>query len=155
MKKLFFVLSVSVLMWSCGGGAAKKAADVDVNQEVAVVTIDDLLATPDLYLDNEVTLTGLCVHVCAHGGKMLKLAGENDGPLVLVVASGEIEGFTNDLEGETLIVTGMLTAFGLEKVCEGGEEHEVAVEKEGHVCPFANKEKAFKLECVSFEVVTE
>ena len=156
MKKLFFVLCVSILMWNCGPKAPKEVKPL-------VATVDVLYATQDsTYLGKEVTLTGSCIGVCPHSGKKLFLVGTDENKVVVVFA-GEDQTFDNDLEGKTLSVKGVISQFDKEACCKGKEAAEVAETEpatetaeteaeEGHECATATKEIAFKLDCVSLEV---
>lgn len=153
MKKLFFVLFVSILVWNCKPGASKQGAEVVAPEEVAVVCIDELMASPDLYVGKEISLGGLCIKTCKHSGKELFLQGTDESKLVVVFAEGEI-GFDSELEGAKLIVKGMLSTVEKEAVCEGEGETE-ATGEDGHECETAVKEIPYKLSCVSYEVIIE
>ena len=138
MKKLFFVLVVSVLVWSCGGGP-KKTQEPEPEPEVVEVvmlTVDGLMASAEDYLDTEVTLQGLCMHVCNKDGSKLVLQGNDEG--LFVFATGDTE-FDPELEGELLLITGTFTAYQAE---------------EGHECEKA-LEANYKLDCISFEIVLD
>jgi len=154
MKKLLFVLFVSILVWNCKPGASKQSAVEATPEEVEVVCINEFFGSPEIYLDKEISLGGLCVHVCKHSGKKLFLTGEDENKLVMVFAEGEIE-FSPELEGSKLIVTGTLSAVE-EGVCGDKEEVEAETKaKEGHQCEAKIKEVPYKLNCVSYEIYVE
>ncbi|MCL2072616.1 MAG: hypothetical protein FWH18_01745 [Marinilabiliaceae bacterium] len=138
MKKLFFVLVVSLLVWGCGGGAAKKTEEPVVEEpevvEVSVLAVDEIVASAENYLDKEVTLQGLCKHVCKQSGKKLVLEGAKD--VVFVFTEQD---FDLDLEGKKLQVTGKFSAFEPE---------------EGHKCE-AEIEAKFKIDLVAFEIIAD
>jgi len=146
MKKLFFVLFVSILVWNCKPGASKQGEVEATPEEVAVVCINDFFASPEIYLDKDISLGGLCVHICKHSGKKMFLAGEEN--KLVVFAEGEIE-FSPELEGSKLIVTGTISAID-EAVCEDKEEAETK-----HECVAELKAAPYKLSCVSYEVIFE
>ena len=137
MKKLIVVLIVSALMWNCGGSASKKQEQVveEPATEVAILTVDELLASVEDYLEKEVTLIGVCTHVCQRSGKKLVIEGGDE---VVFVFAKDDETFDNDLEGEDLLVTGIFAAF---------EEDD-----EGHQCESAINAK-YKIDCVSYEIL--
>ncbi|MBL6963502.1 MAG: hypothetical protein ISR55_06745 [Bacteroidetes bacterium] len=98
MRNLLFVFLASALFVSCGNKNTKDAiSELDIN------TFSDEAAN---YVDQNISITGTCVHVCRHGGKKMHLIGDNDEKKLVVFAGEGLSEFPMELEGEVLKVTG-------------------------------------------------
>jgi hypothetical protein len=172
MKKLFFVLCVSILMWNC----APKLQEVTVDELVASVT-------DGKYVEKDIVLTGKCVHFCEESGKLF-IAGDNDENKLVVLtmaATSEVK-FSADMKDKMISATGKISAFDPEKdgccqkkaeqVEETAEpESDTAVvepepentelvpdstqnaEAETEVKPACTKEIVYKMECVAVKAI--
>lgn len=98
MRNLLFVFLASALFVSCGNKNTEDAfSELDIN------TFSDEAAN---YVDQNISITGTCVHVCRHGGKKMHLIGDNDEKKLVVFAGEGLSEFPMELEGEVLKVTG-------------------------------------------------
>lgn len=124
MKKSLFVILAAMLtlgMVSC----TKKAAEVK-----ALSVEEALVQAPDM-VDNEVTVEGLCVGICRHGGRKAFLRTEDE-RILLVMAGEGMEAFAPECVDKTIRVKGLMRAFvpepREEEACTeehaDGEEHE-------------------------------
>lgn len=151
MKNILFLSLLIFAVTACNFSGKKEAsADKCCNSElksaeVEYVTVEELLISPDNYVNKTVSLKGLCVHTCRHSGKKMFIQGTDEDQLVQVLADGSISGFEQELTGSQVIVTGLLTA-------KETEEH-VHQEGEEHSCETESKSKSFLLNCTAYKVV--
>ncbi len=146
MKKLLFLLFMVVATVSCNYSGTK-VAEADKMAEPAIVNIEDLFTNTHEFVDDTISLKGLCIHVCKHGGKKMFLQGIDENQLVKVFAEGEITAFEQELVGSHVVVTGLLTAAEVnDHEPEGGE---------GHTCETESKSKSYELSSTSFKIVNE
>lgn len=68
MKRLFVLpgfLLAFIAVTSCGGSKQTDSAE----HEIAALSVDSVLADPDSFVGDTVTVEGVCSHLCKHGGK--------------------------------------------------------------------------------------
>lgn len=123
MRKILFFVAFIGLIASCSNQGTEK----DTKSPGVVITVDELLANPENYLEKEVTITGLVTHVCKHGGQKLFIAGEQEGITLRINTSDEISEFQLDMEGNTVLFTGVVKEMDDEFIAQSLEE-----EKEHH-----------------------
>ncbi|MCC8114658.1 MAG: hypothetical protein LIP03_11860 [Bacteroidales bacterium] len=101
-KTISFMAAIAMicLMAACG----KKA---DTQQEAVVYSVEQVLEAGDSLSGQEVTVEGVCSHLCKHGGKKMFLKDTEDGRLLRVEA-GELGSFPQETVGQTVKVTGEL-----------------------------------------------
>ncbi len=124
MKNLaltFSALVLSVLLFSCGGG--KKTSE-----SIAVENVDSLLLMADSLVGKNVTVSGVCTHICAHGGKKLFLMGTTDSISIRVEANEEIGTFSEDVVNALVEVTGKLTEERIDEAYLQKWEADIAAE---------------------------
>lgn len=110
MKKIILALVVTLGLVSCGN-TSKQTNDADTaqaNEVAAVLTLDEMIASADQYIDKEVTFKGHVTHTCKHAGKRCFMQGADDKISIRVEAKGEIGGFNRELIGNEIVVTGIL-----------------------------------------------
>jgi hypothetical protein len=105
MRKLFLFVVLTVLVFACGNrqNQIKTAEDT-----VVVLTVDELMASPANYVDQEVVISGLITHVCKHGGQRCFVMGASDDVSIRVEAGDEIDAFKQEHVGDELKITGIL-----------------------------------------------
>ena len=112
IKSLFFALVAIVvaLTTSCSGNKKSQEAAAAYSIQVApvVMTVDQILANLDSLVGKDVTVEGVCSHVCQHGGKKLFLMGNADSLTMQVNANAEIGKFNPDVVNNLVQVTGTL-----------------------------------------------
>ncbi len=168
MRNLFLTFALVTIFISCNSTSGKKSsttAEPSQTSELnAVIEVDTLLANPNIYLDQTVSIKGLVVHTCKHSGKKMFLAGSDKSVYVKVVAGNNISIFGKELEGETVVATGKITI--MEKSGEkhkdqnNKEEHKEHDEKitskdstSGEGCATETKIKRYEMTCDSYSVV--
>ncbi len=123
MRRILFLAFLIGLIASCTStGKEKETKSTDL-----VITVDELLANPEKYIENKVTVTGLVTHVCKHGGQKLFIAGEEEGINLRINTSEEVPEFQLDMEGNTVLFTGVVKEMDEEFIAQSLEE-----EKEHH-----------------------
>jgi len=109
MKKIFNLLAISVmalLAAACGGN--KQQAETAESQSDAL-TVDRVLASPQQYVDETVTIEGLCSHLCAHGGVKAFIQGNADNMQLRCEAFPGMDApFPGETVHKALRVTGIL-----------------------------------------------
>lgn len=109
-KHLFFAaaLAALTLLASCGGGKTKKTDTQAAQPTEGVYEIDDVLAAGHEHAGKEVTIEGVCSHICKHGGSKIFLMGSDDTKTIRVEAGAKIGGFKPECVNSIVRVTGKL-----------------------------------------------
>ncbi len=107
MKKLFVLLTASVFLFACGTDSQVDKPDED-KKDVAVLSTDELMAVAEEHVDKEVTVEGVNLHVCAHGGKRKFMRTEGNEARLKVVPGKNTPDFRQEDEGKVFVVTGIL-----------------------------------------------
>jgi hypothetical protein len=146
MKMIWIMLVLGAMfVVSCSKDEAKMPV------EEKVYTLEELSSDDFEYKDGEnVTVKGLCVHVCAHSGKKMFLSGTDPENKLQIFTSDKISAFEKKYEGSNLVVTGTLEAEKIDMDYINEWESELATEKDGSeekLCEFEDSMKkvdAFK-----------
>lgn len=108
-KNLFFTVLAAIGMMiatSCGNKAANNAE----TEEVAAISVDSIVANPEAYLGDTITIEGIVSHLCKHGGKKAFVLGSADSVMIRCDATPEMGGaFPQDCIHHPIKVTGVLT----------------------------------------------
>ena len=99
------MFAVCLVMVSCGG---KKQQAQQVEEVVAAMSIDDVMAKAADLVEQEVTIEGVCTHTCSHGAKKMFLVGSDDSK-TLRIEAGELGAF------DTKVVNNIVTVKGIIK----------------------------------------
>ncbi len=146
IKKLFLLLFVSAVIVSCNDAPSTEGENVTTETEVAVLTVDDLLANISNMTGETVVVAGMVDHVCKHGGTKLVIYSADPENAIHVKATDESGNFRADeVGGEFIEVAGVVDefrvdeAFILEKeakladmIAENGDAKTEDVEEEEH-----------------------
>lgn len=97
MRKLLIVVLLPLILLSC-----KKKA------EFTEIDINKFGDESSQYVEKQVSMTGMVIHVCKHGGKKMHLIGENPDMPVQVMAGEGISEFPVELEGKKVKVYGVI-----------------------------------------------
>ncbi len=124
-------------------------------EKIVAATIEELVASPAEYENQEVAITGMVTHVCRHGGqKCFVLAGDGE-TQVRLVPGRDIDEFAIELEGSTIAVKGIFRVLTPQLAEVHVEDHE---SKEHHVVEMAHSEaekaEVF-IETLEFREITE
>lgn len=107
--KYLSLLAMFVMMLSCNSIQKEKVEKKEVAEiKQSALTIEQIMQTAADNVGKEVYFKGTVNHVCAHSGKRCILK-TTDGKLsIRVEATGKLEGFTKELAGNDLLITGTL-----------------------------------------------
>ncbi|MDP2365013.1 MAG: hypothetical protein Q8M94_14740 [Ignavibacteria bacterium] len=105
IRFLAIILFASLLFISC---EKKSAVTPKVVVENKVLSVEDLGNENFIYKSGNVTVQGLCIHVCAHSGKKMFIVGKSPNDKFQIYTSDKIPAFDKKLEGSNIIVTGTL-----------------------------------------------
>lgn len=104
MKKTIFAFAFVVIALAFAACGSKPTQEEETTQ---VLTVDEILASPDTYVDSLITFEGVCSHTCKHGATKMFLLGEGEGQLLRVEA-GELGSFDTNCVNNLVSVTGTL-----------------------------------------------
>ena len=97
------MMFAACVLSSCGGGK-KQSQNAE---EVAVMSIDDVMAKAAGLVEQEVTIEGVCTHTCSHGAKKMFLVGSDDSK-TLRVEAGELGAFDTKVVNNIVTVKGVI-----------------------------------------------
>lgn len=111
MKMKKYVVLVVALMAMVGfnscGNKQQKQHDEASEQLSGAIDVDSLLAAADSLSGQEVTVEGVCTHICKHGGRKIFLMGSDDTQTIRIEA-GKVGKFDQKCVNSLVKVTGML-----------------------------------------------
>lgn len=112
MKKYLglVLLAMAILVGCNAKGQKSQEGNESTAQETAVqvMTVDDILADAENIVGQEVTVEGVCTHICSHGGKKIFLMGSDDTKSLRVEASEAIGSFKPETVNSLVRVTGVV-----------------------------------------------
>lgn len=125
MKRTALFLGITLLMYACGQQSTKnKTKNVEPEQQVIVLTIDQVLEQAFELADKEVVVKGTVMHVCQHGGQRCFLMGSNEDVTIRVEAGEKIGAFDQEQMGSDLQIVGILKEVKTEADAHNpGKEH--------------------------------
>jgi hypothetical protein len=98
------MIAACLVMVSCGG---KKQQAQQVEEVVAAMSIDDVMAKAADLVEQEVTIEGVCTHTCSHGAKKMFLVGSDDSK-TLRIEAGELGAFDTKVVNNVVTVKGII-----------------------------------------------
>lgn len=122
MKNLVIIGILAFVFFGCGN--QNKQQQQSVEQQVIVLTVDELYEKAAELSDKEVTVKGTVMHVCKQGGGRCFLMGSNEDMNIRVEAGEKIGAFTQEQMGSDLEITGILKIVRTEADAHNpGKEH--------------------------------
>lgn len=111
MKMKKYVVLVVALMamvnFNSCGNKQQKQQDEASEQLSGAIDVDSLLAAADSLSGQEVTVEGVCTHICKHGGRKIFLMGSDDTQTIRIEA-GKVGKFDQKCVNSLVKVTGVL-----------------------------------------------
>lgn len=111
MKMKKYVVLVVALMAMVGfnscGNKQQKQQDEASEQLTGAIDVDSLLVAADSLSGQEVTVEGVCTHICKHGGRKIFLMGSDDTQTIRIEA-GKVGKFDQKCVNSMVKVTGVL-----------------------------------------------
>lgn len=124
IRKVLGILILAAVIVSCGNKEQKK--ETSNNTEIAKVTVDQVMADIQNYVDKDVLIEGTVNHVCAHGGKRMFIMGSDPDVAIKITPSEEIGVFDRELEGSHVKVTGTVKELRIDEAYVANLEKELA-----------------------------
>ncbi|MGI6370263.1 MAG: hypothetical protein GX372_02070 [Ignavibacteria bacterium] len=127
IKSRFISLLALTMLFTtaCGTKEAEQAEQVE-SQNYETVTIEQLVKTPDNFLEKSIALNGICSHVCSHGGRRMFLE-DDAGNTIRIEPAGNIEKFDVAFVDNSISIKGILKEKRIdEEVLKEMEEKEKA-----------------------------
>lgn len=113
MKQMtFFAALVALILLgtSCGGNKTQNAEQAETHttdRANHALEVDSLLAHAEALADKEVTIEGVCTHICKHGGRKIFLMGSDDTQTIRI-EGGSVGKFDQKCFNSVVRVTGIL-----------------------------------------------
>lgn len=107
IKNILGLLVVAALMFSCGT-QDKKNDKASTEKESAILTVDKIMADIENFVDKDLVVKGLVSHVCEHGGKRMFILGDDPDVALRITPDNNIGVFEKELEGNTVLIKGVL-----------------------------------------------
>ena len=111
MKKHLAISLLALAFIGCNNGGTNSESTTEnqvKNNEIVLLTVDQLLDKKDKLIDKEIIFKGTVDHVCKHSGKRAFVFGSTEDLRIKIEAGGEIRGFDADLIGSDIEVRGIL-----------------------------------------------
>lgn len=120
IKKIFSLLSIVLLISSCGNAGKKEvSSDAGTSGDAVKVEFASLVDNPSVYVGKIISVEGKVVHVCTQSGKKLFITGDNPDVMLYVQAGEEMPKFPMELLGSEVVVEGTLTPVAARTMPEG------------------------------------
>lgn len=114
MKKIYKTLPALLVMafagWAltaCGSGQPQTETAQEQSQ-AKVMDVDALLADAENLVDKDITVEGICTHICARGGGKLFMMGSDDTKTIRVEAGEKIGKFTQEVVNRIVTINGTM-----------------------------------------------
>lgn len=128
MKLVLSLALIALLFTAC-------VQKIEENADAAkVMTVSQLLESPEQYIDKEITLEGTVTHVCKHGGRRIHITDLEPNVKIRIEAPEEMPSFARELEGSDVVVTAILreTRIDTAYLDEWEAELRGGMERENH-----------------------
>ena len=117
IKKLAILATVTCFILA-------SAAVLAQDNSVTSVKPEEFPGKAESLLGQKVQIEGLVVHVCKHGGKKMFIIGENPDIRIRINASDQVTVFSTELEGNTVLVKGIVEPMSVEEMPESEKQNE-------------------------------
>lgn len=109
MTMIATAVAVSMVFASCGNKQQQAGSEAASTEAVVsgALEIDSLLANAETLVGREVTIEGVCTHICKHGGRKIFLMGSDDTQTIRV-EGGSVGKFEPKCVNSIVCVTGEL-----------------------------------------------
>lgn len=121
MKNNFVIIVIlAVLFSACGGNNQQKSEQTEQQEETIVkepvkVTIDEFINNAGEVVGEQIIIEGLVNHVCQHGGKRMFLIDTATQETVKIVVDEGMASFNTDLEGQEVIIKGLVEELRIDE----------------------------------------
>ncbi len=114
MKNYLLVLTlIALIATSCDNAnkpkeGAENTKEMVVVEEITPVAVGDFEAKAEEFVGKKIKLNGTVDHICSHGGQRLFLVSEDSDARIKVTPDEEIAAFNVELEGNKIVITGIV-----------------------------------------------
>lgn len=134
MRKIIIVATAIMLAFtatSCGNRNAKNNSSQTVAEASTAMEVDDLLATAETIIDQEIEVEAICTHLCSHGATKMFLMGSDDSKTIRVEAA-KLGAFNQKCANSIVKVKGIVREERIDEAylqqweqmaAAGGDEH--------------------------------
>lgn len=109
---LFILLALAFIATSCENSnkesTEQKTDEVVVVEEITPLLVAEFDDKAGDYVGKKIELKGTVDHICKHGGQRLFLVSEESEARIKVTPDEEIAAFNAELEGNNIIITGIV-----------------------------------------------
>lgn len=114
MNKNIILWAIAALFALAITGCSSKSSSETA--ETDTVTVDSILANPDSYVGQTVTIEGVVSHLCKHGGRKAFLLGSDENSIIRCDATAEMGNvFPQETIHQPLRVTGVVMESRLDE----------------------------------------
>lgn len=106
LKSLALIALFAGAFTACN--SSSKQAEQAETAEIEELTVDQIWENPDSFVGKEITVTGVCSHLCKHGGRKAFLMPSNGTMPLRCDASPSFGSFSKETIRQPLAVTGTL-----------------------------------------------
>ncbi len=136
MKKYMLIFTVIALIaTSCNcEDHSDKSTDNDntvVTDQVTTVSMADFDDKVGDYVGKKIKIEGTVDHICSHGGQKLFLVSEDSDARIKITPDEEIAAFNAKLEGDKLVITGIVEEQVIDEAYLREWEEEIKANHEG------------------------
>lgn len=141
MKRIFSItaalFAAALTLASCGGNCTNGNCNSDnttpgataintASNTTSAIEVDALLGDAAELTDKEVTVEGICTHICRHGGKKIFLMGSDDTQVIRIEAGEAIGAFDAGCVNNVVRVKGRLVEDRIDEAYLAAWERRVA-----------------------------
>lgn len=129
MKPILTLAFIALVFSACGQKQDTENADTG-----KILTVSQLLDSPDQYVGKEFTIEGTVTHVCKHGGRRIHITELEPNVKIRIEAPEDMPAFARELEGSDVVVTAILRETRIDAAYLDEWEAEVreGMERENH-----------------------
>ncbi|MGL5563069.1 MAG: hypothetical protein ACRDCN_10680 [Tannerellaceae bacterium] len=131
MKKSIYYLLLMVAMvgiTSCNSKTNSGQKEHASTTSAEVLTVGQLLMKAPLLIDEQVSVEGLCTHICKHGGTKIFLMGDSDKQIIRIEADKKLAKFSPETLNAVVRVNGKLVEERIDEAYLQNWEEEVKAE---------------------------
>lgn len=133
MKKMTFAAALffaAITMSSCVNKSQKENTSSEIETATdSAMSIDSLLANAEKLNKKNVTIEGVCTHICKHGGRKIFLMGSDDTQTIRVEATQTIGKFKQECVNSLVKVNGKLVEDRIDEEYLSKWEEQVAAQQ--------------------------
>ena len=108
MKRILFITAIAALFAACNSTAENNEQNAqETTAEVVTTTLQELMATPENFVNKELQLEGLVTHVCSHSGKRMFVQNQEGDMKLKITTNEDMAAFDKALEGSNVQVVGV------------------------------------------------